>query len=180
MTNLQRCLEPSTDWKQKQYNNTFPNGCISFKVSPLPHFEVRSALTRGTLLHLFIRPYKSVCIIEDTAHEKLCGGHGDLCGKLYVMLHSYLTQQKTALQFWLMRRKGLGFVCPTNWPVSNQPYTYLYMEGSSKLKNAVLIPWVTNKRCVHSFTRVQRSVSCSVKRGLLMKTCWSSLQAIRR
>lgn len=87
---------------------------------------------------------------------------------------------KRALQFWLMRRKDLAFVCHTNWPVSNQPHIYLHMEESSKLRNVVLIPWVSNKRHVRSFTQVQRSVSCRAKGGILLNTYWSSLQVIRR
>lgn len=149
----------------------------SLKASNNPHFEARSTLSGGALLPLFIRSHKSSRIIEDTAHAKLCGAHAHLWRRLCVMLLSYSTQQ--ALQFWLTRRRDLGFVCHTDWPVSNQPQTYLLTEESSKLRNVVLIPWVSNKGCVRGFTQVQRSVSCSVWRGILLRIHWSSLWAIR-
>lgn len=76
--------------------------------------------------------------------------------------------------------KGPGFCLPLQQAsVSHQPQTYLRTKESSKLRNVALIPWASKKVRLCSLTGVQGPISWSVRGGVLIRTCWSSLQALR-
>lgn len=82
---------------------------------------------------------------------------------------------KTALPVWLMKRKHLGFVCHSNRPLF--PISHSLWRNPPNWGMWCWSPEYPTRRC--SFIWVQRSVSCSVKEGLLIRTFWSSLQAVR-
>lgn len=66
--------------------------------------------------------------------------------EMYVVLHSNPTQQKPGFTVLINEESSPGFCLSHQLAsVSTQPYTYLHMEESSKLRNVVLIPNVSNK-----------------------------------
>lgn len=119
-------------------------------------------------------------IAEGSAHAKLCRAHAHVCRKLYVILLSYPAQEKNAFPRWLMRRKDLGFICHTKWPLfpirhmhisiwRNPPYWGMW-SWSPPLSNK---EWVASREA-HStacFTEVWKEQPSSY---------WSSLHVIRQ
>lgn len=97
----------------------------------------------------------------------------------HVILYSYPSLQK-CFTVVINEEKGPGFCLSLQQPsVSHQPQTYLHTKESSKLRNVVLIPWASKKVRLCILIGVQGSISWSVRGGVLIRTCWPSLQALR-